>query len=207
MRCNSPSPSRVTQQRQSGSHHQDGEWQAPATATDCGKVDNAQDNEYSDETNERKREGNKQRVRPVPSGRLGSAVGPRRYVRSVKVATIASVTLLSIVGIFQIALAFGAPLGKAAWGGRHEGVLPKRLRIASGVAGLVYPLIIVAVLDVGFFDRDLLPVNGVSVMWILSALFAAGALANLASRSPIERLWAPVSLAISGCCAFVASSL
>jgi hypothetical protein len=125
----------------------------------------------------------------------------------VKVAAIAAITLLSIVDIFQIALAFGAPLGKAAWGG-HEGILPKRLRIASGVAGLVvYPLIIVAALDVGFLDRDLLPVNGASVMWILAALFAVGALANLASRSPIERLWAPVSLAIAGCCAFVASSL
>ena len=125
-----------------------------------------------------------------------------------KVAAIASVTLLSIVGIFQIALAFGAPLGKAAWGGRHEGVLPKRLRIASGVAGLVvYPLIIVAVLDVAFFDRDLLPLNGASVMWILAVLFAVGAAANLASRSPVERLWAPVSLAIAGCCAVIASSL
>lgn len=125
-----------------------------------------------------------------------------------KFAAIAAVTLLSIVDIFQIALALGAPLGKAAWGGRHEGILPMRLRIASGVAGLVvYPVIIVAVLDVGFLDGDLLPVNGASVMWILAALFAAGALANLASRSPIERLWAPLSLAIAGCCAFIASSL
>ena len=125
-----------------------------------------------------------------------------------KVAAIAAVTLLSIVDIFQIALALGAPLGKAAWGGRHEGVLPRTLRIASGVAGLVvYPLIIVAVLDVGFFDGELLPVNGASVMWMLAALFAVGALANLVSRSPMERWWAPVSLAIAGCCAFVASAL
>lgn len=125
-----------------------------------------------------------------------------------KVAAIAAVALLSIVDIFQIALAFGAPLGKAAWGGQHEGILPKRLRIVSGVAGLVvYPLIIVAVLDAGILDRDLVPVSSASVMWILAALFAVGAVANLATRSPIERLWAPVSLAIAGCCAFVASSL
>ena len=116
--------------------------------------------------------------------------------------------LLSIVDIFQIALALGAPLGRAAWGGRHEGVLPRRLRIASGVAGVVvYPLIIVAVLDAGFVDRELLPVNGASLMWMLAALFAVGALTNLVSRSPVERLWAPVSLAIAGCCAFVASAL
>jgi hypothetical protein len=126
----------------------------------------------------------------------------------VKVAALAAVMLLSIVDIFQIALALGAPLGRAAWGGRHEGVLPRRLRIASGVAGVVvYPLIIVAVLDAGFVDRELLPVNGASLMWMLAALFAVGALTNLVSRSPVERLWAPVSLAIAGCCAFVASAL
>ena len=35
---------------------------------------------------------------------------------------------------FQAALALGAPLGGASWGGVHEGKLPRGLRIVSGVA-------------------------------------------------------------------------
>lgn len=126
-----------------------------------------------------------------------------------KIAAIVSVTLMAVVCIFQIALAFGAPLGKAAWGGRHQGVLPKGLRIASGVAGfIVYPLIGIAVLDAAMlFEGRFVLSNDQAVMWGLAILFAVGALANLASRSVVERWWAPVSLTIGLCCAVVASSL
>ena len=63
------------------------------------------------------------------------------------VAAIVAVVLLAVVAVFQSALALGAPLGRAAWGGQHEGVLPTRFRVASGVAGLVvYPLTILFVL-------------------------------------------------------------
>jgi hypothetical protein len=125
------------------------------------------------------------------------------------IAAAIATTLLSVVVIFQIALAAGAPLGKAAWGGRHEGVLPKGLRIASGVVAFaIYPLVIVAVLDAaGPFGRELLPGSDAGVMWTLAALFTVGALANLASRSTLERFWAPVSLAIAASCAFLASAL
>jgi hypothetical protein len=151
-------------------------------------------------------------ARPVRAWRCRSSTrraSSEFYVSFVKVVATVAVTLLSVVGIFQIALAFGAPLGKAAWGGRHEGVLPRRLRIASGVAGfVVYPLIIVAVLDAAaLFDGDLLPGNGMAVMWVLAGVFTAGVLANLASRSTVERLWAPVSLAIAACCALIASTI
>jgi hypothetical protein len=126
-----------------------------------------------------------------------------------KLAATIAVTLLAVVVIFQIALAFGAPLGRGAWGGRHKGVLPKNLRIASGVAAFVaYPLIIVAVLDAAaLFDGDLLPGNGATVMWMLAGVFTVGALANVASRSALERFWAPVSFAIAACFAHIASGL
>jgi hypothetical protein len=127
----------------------------------------------------------------------------------VKTAAIVAATLLAVVVVFQIALALGAPLGKAAWGGQHEGVLPERLRIASGVAAFfVYPFIIVAVLgSAGLIEGDLLPGNGSRVMWMLGGLFTLGGLANLASRSTLERYWALVSIAIAICCAIIASAL
>ncbi|MCI0679398.1 MAG: hypothetical protein L0Z63_10210 [Actinobacteria bacterium] len=56
------------------------------------------------------------------------------------IAGFIAVVLLGVVTLFQLALAAGAPWGVAAWGGRHPGVLPTRLRIASVVVALVvYP--------------------------------------------------------------------
>lgn len=126
-----------------------------------------------------------------------------------KISAIVAVLLVVVVVIFQIALALGAPFGRAAWGGRHDGALPPRLRIASGVSALIiYPLIAVAVLEVsGVADWDVVPWSDSAVMWALTGLFVLGGLANLASRSPRERYWAPVSLAIAICCAIVASSV
>ena len=119
-----------------------------------------------------------------------------------------AILLLCVVDVFQIALALGAPLGKMAWGGGHKGVLPQRLRVASAATALlVYPLIILVVFDASYSDGDLLPWNGASVLWALTGLFALGALANVASRSTPERIWAPVSLAISICCGVVASGV
>ena len=49
------------------------------------------------------------------------------------------------IGLFQVALALGAPLGRAAWGGAHR-VIPKPLRRASAVAAVVWLLAAVVIL-------------------------------------------------------------
>lgn len=124
------------------------------------------------------------------------------------IAAIVAVTLLVVVDAFQIALMLGAPLGTAAWGGQHDGVLPKRLRIASGFAALlVYPFIILVMLGSARLIAPFLPGNGKTMLWVLCGLFALGGLANLASRSTLERYWAPVSIGIAVCCAIIASAL
>jgi hypothetical protein len=123
-------------------------------------------------------------------------------------ATVA-VGLLAVVAIFQVALALGAPFGKAAWGGAHDGVLPTRLRGASAFVGLVvYPVVIAVVLSAsGVIDADLVPGRGAVTMWVLATIFLLGAMANAVSRSRVERWWAPVSLSIALCCAAMAVSL
>jgi hypothetical protein len=41
-------------------------------------------------------------------------------------------------------------------------------------------------------------------MWVLAGFFTLGALANLASRSKVERIWGPISLIVAVCCAVIA---
>lgn len=124
-------------------------------------------------------------------------------------AAIIAAILMGAVAVFQIALALGAPARNAVWGGWHEGVLPTRLRIASGVVGVVvYPALAVFVLaTAGVVDANWVPGTGKLGMWILTGLFTLGAVANFASRSKRERWWGFVSLAIAICCAVVALSL
>ena len=120
-----------------------------------------------------------------------------------------AVVLLAGVALFQLALAFGAPFGRAAWGGRNEGTLPRGLRVASAITGLFfYPAAIAIVLSAsGLIEADLAPGQGDVMMWVLTGLFAVGGVANAASRSPLERWWAPVSVTVAACCAYVGGSL
>ncbi|MDI5982504.1 hypothetical protein [Amycolatopsis magusensis] len=53
------------------------------------------------------------------------------------VATVAAVGLAG-VALFQLAIAAGAPVGRASWGGKHPGTLPARLRVISTVAVLIW---------------------------------------------------------------------
>lgn len=121
-------------------------------------------------------------------------------------AAIVAVVLLGVIVVFQAALALGAPWGAAAWGGQHPGVLPTRLRISSGAAAvLIYPTIIAVVLAcAGLIGDDWLPADRPVVMWLLAGLLGLGAVANFVSRSPRERMWGPVALAIAICCAVIA---
>jgi uncharacterized membrane protein YbhN (UPF0104 family) len=112
--------------------------------------------------------------------------------------------LIVVLSVFQFALALGAPAGAAAWGGSHSGVLPSRLRLASGlVAVFFYPVVAIELLysaGVTDFGWEVDPLW----IWFLAGLFALGAIANFASRSRIERIWGPVSLALAVCCVIIA---
>ena len=121
-------------------------------------------------------------------------------------AAILGVILLGVVALFQAGLALGAPWGAAAWGGQNPGVLPRPLRIASGVAAiLVYPLIgVILLASAGLIDAEWLPLQGTVVMWVLAILLGIGAVMNYISRSPRERFWGPVALTTALCFVVVA---
>ena len=103
-----------------------------------------------------------------------------------------ALTLLSGVGAFQLALVAGAPWGAAAWAGQAPGVLPTSLRVASAVSVLVYSGLaaIVATDRLGSTARRRL-LTGASLLMVL------GTIGNLATQSPVERLWAPVAATLA----------
>jgi len=121
-------------------------------------------------------------------------------------AALIAVTLIGALVVFQVALAFGAPFGAAAWGGRNPGVLPGSLRVASAVVGLVvYPLMAAVILAAaGLIADDWLPLDPTVAVWILAVFFALGAIVNAISRSAPERVWAPVSAVLAVCCVLIA---
>ncbi|HEX6401319.1 MAG TPA: hypothetical protein VF108_12745 [Actinomycetota bacterium] len=111
------------------------------------------------------------------------------------------------IAVFQAALALGAPLGRAAWGGTRSH-LPPGLRVASGIAAVFWSCAAAVVLarsDVGAtFLPDVVARWGT---WILVVVLAIGAVMNAASSSRWERyLWAPLALVLAVLCFFIARS-
>ncbi|TFD52242.1 hypothetical protein E3T55_06445 [Cryobacterium frigoriphilum] len=110
---------------------------------------------------------------------------------------LAALLLTGLVG-FQLALAFGAPWGRAAYGGATERPTEK-MRVSSAVASVVWSLIALVVLRRGGYRvPPLVPGRAVSaVMWIVAGLLAVGLILNIITPSRLERMiWAPVSLVL-----------
>ena len=123
------------------------------------------------------------------------------------VAMVAAVGFL-VIAAFQVALALGAPLGRAAWGGAYDGQLPMGLRIASAVAVGVWLLSALIVLGRAGYRVVPLPYWVLRWgTWVLVGLLFVGALLNIASSSGWERFgWGPVALILGVLCLLVARS-
>jgi hypothetical protein len=113
------------------------------------------------------------------------------------VAAIALCVVLAVLAVFQVALIFGAPIGRFAWGGRHR-VLPTKLRIGSAVSIVIYAIIALLALDrAGLVDTVPETVSTVG-MWVVFAYFVLGIGMNAISRSKPERYtMVPVSLVLA----------
>ncbi|MER3388055.1 MAG: hypothetical protein RIA38_05240 [Microcella pacifica] len=104
------------------------------------------------------------------------------------VALIILLVLLGALAVFQLALAAGAPLGRYAWAGQHDGALPARLRIGSAVSIVIYALIAVVALErAGVIDLIPGEVVETVAMWVIAVYFALGIVMNGISRSKPER--------------------
>jgi peptidoglycan/LPS O-acetylase OafA/YrhL len=102
---------------------------------------------------------------------------------------------------FQAALAAGAPLGDAAWGGAHA-TLPTSERIGSALAVGVYVVGIVVTRGraAGMLDRRYR-----WGAWMAVAILGLSAVANFASDSPWENyILAPIGIVLGALCFVVA---
>lgn len=122
-------------------------------------------------------------------------------------AAVAGAVGFAAIAAFQAALAMGAPLGEAAWGGTQSQI-PNGLRIASAAAVALWALAALVILGRagfhvspfprGFYHRGI---------WVLVAILPLGALMNFASPSPWEKfIWGPIAVILTVLCLIVARS-
>jgi hypothetical protein len=108
-------------------------------------------------------------------------------VPATSIAAIALCLILGALAVFQLALVFGAPLGRFAWGGADR-VLPRSKRIGSVVSILLYAVFAWVFL----MKADLLPMALPEIVvdvaaWVIVGYFALGIPLNAISRSKPER--------------------
>ena len=103
----------------------------------------------------------------------------------------ATAAVLAGIGTFQALLAAGVPWAAASWGGRHRGVLPEHLRVASGAGAVAY--FGAAGFIAGGRGR---PDARSTAFAAISVWMGVGTIANALSPSRVERLiWTPTCAA------------
>jgi hypothetical protein len=114
-------------------------------------------------------------------------------------AAVVALVLFAALVVFQLALAGGAPWGRAAYGGQNPGVLPGRLRVSSVAAAVVWTVLALAVARRGGIPvwsplpDAWLPV----VIWVVVGLLVISVVLNTITRSAVERaIWLPTSLVL-----------
>ena len=124
-----------------------------------------------------------------------------------RAVAIATAIGLVIIAAFQVALALGVPWGRAAYGGTSA-TLPPELRVASGVAAVVWLLAAAVVLGrAGHWGSARWSAAFGWGTWLVAGLLALGAIVNFASSSPWERFgWGPLALLLAIGCVVVARS-
>jgi len=119
-------------------------------------------------------------------------------------AVVAAVGFIGLAA-FQLALALGAPLGEAAYGGTQTNP-SVGLRITSAFAVILWVAAALVVLRRGGYRVPLITARVSRIgTWVLVGLLPLGALMNFASSSEWERFgWGPIGLLLTVLCFVVA---
>jgi hypothetical protein len=127
--------------------------------------------------------------------------------RGARTAAILAAFGLAGIGLFQAALALGAPWGHAAWGGA-DAQLATPQRVGSGIAVVVWSLAALVVLECAGLRRGSKPhALARRGTWLIATVCGVSALANFASQSTYENVvFGPLALVLAVLCGVVAWS-
>ena len=121
------------------------------------------------------------------------------------IAAIAFTALSTVVVVFQLALAFGAPLGDVTMGGRYRGALPRHIRVVPALSAVLitgFAAVVLARAGMAFVELQVLSTK---LIWVVVAYCAVGSLANYITPSKWERaLWFPMVAVMLACSLIVA---
>ena len=102
-------------------------------------------------------------------------------------AWIATILLIGLI-CFQLLLALGFPLGKAAWGGKYV-KLPTGLRITSFAAAGILSFSAACILEKSGITVILNNPRVVTyVVWFFSAYFVLNTIGNFVSKNRLEKI-------------------
>lgn len=125
--------------------------------------------------------------------------------RGVRFAAVIAAVGFAGLAIFQTALAAGAPLGKAAWGGAHAH-LTTGARVGSVISVFVFiaaTLLVLGCAGIGPLRQHAMASRWGT--WFFAAVFALEAVANFASHSDYENaIMGPLSVLLAVLCIVVA---
>ena len=121
------------------------------------------------------------------------------------IAAVVATGVLVLLMCFQLLLALGKPMGRAAWGGEHR-VLPTNLRWSSLAAVFILALAAWMVLARAGLVLPAANVLAIKILtWVFTGYFLFSTIMNILSRSPLERfIMTPAAVVIGVCFAWVA---
>lgn len=115
--------------------------------------------------------------------------------------------LATIVTLFQLALALGAPWGEMAMGGKFPGRFPPMLRFSAIVQMLLIQITVLIVLIRAGLVLENYFLFSKSAIWFVVVLWIVSAILNTITPSKKERiLWSPVTIILAICAIVVAQS-
>lgn len=113
--------------------------------------------------------------------------------------------LVTVVILFQIALALGAPWGELTWGGRFQGALPASMRVACVFSALLMLAFGMVVSVRAGLLLSKWRATSRKLVWVVALYCALGVIANGITPSYWERMiWLPVVVILLACCVIVA---
>ncbi len=121
---------------------------------------------------------------PTPAGRVTDPEHHDRRTRSTRRVAGAAAAGFLVISSFEVAVALGAPVGPAAFGGAHPGVLPPELRLVGAIAAGAWAVAALHALAAGGVLRRFPRLADRRISWGLVGVTALGAVMNAASSSP-----------------------